>query len=243
MKPLALAHRGASAYAPENTLAAFNLALDMGADGVELDVTLTQDGVPIVIHDDTVDRTTNGRGNIKDLTLAQIQQLDASFKFENYRGEKMPTLDQVLRAIGKRCIVNIELKSTTFKTDGIEAATLSVMQDTGAYANVIISSFNPFALMRMAELDPRVPRGLLYAPNLPLYLRRAWLRPLARPTAMHPHCSMITAEYVAWAHGQGLRINTWTTDEPDEMRRLYDLGVDAIMTNKPDVLRNILNER
>ena len=95
----------------------------------------------------------------------------------------------------------------------------------------------------MAELDPRVPRGLLYAPNLPLYLRRAWLRPLARPTAMHPHCSMITAEYVAWAHGQGLRINTWTTDEPDEMRRLYDLGVDAIMTNKPDVLRNILNER
>lgn len=240
MKPLVLAHRGASAYAPENTLAAFNLAFEMGADGIELDVTLTKDGVPVVIHDDTVDRTTNGQGVVKEMTLEQIKQLDASYTFEKYRGEKIPTLVEVLRAVGKRGIVNIELKSTTLKTDGIEAATLAAIQDTGTMDNVIISSFNPFALQRMFALEPRLPRGLLYAPNLPLYLRRAWLRPLARATAMHPHCSMVDAKFVAWAKGKGLEINTWTTDDPAEMKRLCDLGVDAIMTNKPDILRQVV---
>jgi len=240
MKPLVLAHRGASAYAPENTLAAFNLAFEMGADGIELDVTLTKDGVPVVIHDDTVDRTTNGHGAVKAMTLEEIKQLDASYKFEKYRGEKIPTLAEVLRAVGKRGIVNIELKSTTLKTDGVEAATLAVIQDTGTLDNVIISSFNPFALQRMFALEPRLPRGLLYAPDLPLYLRRAWLRPLARATAMHPHCSMIDARFVAWAKGKGLKINTWTTDDPAEMKRLCDLGVDAIITNKPDILRQVV---
>lgn len=242
MKPLVLAHRGASAYAPENTLAAFNLAFEMGADGIELDVTLTKDGVPIVIHDDTVDRTTNGKGAVKEQTLEQVKQLDASYKFEKYRGEplRVPTLAEVLQAIGKRGIVNIELKSTTLQTDGIEAATLAVIEDTGTAENIILSSFNPFALQRMYELEPRLPRGLLYSNDLPIYLRRAWLRPFAHPTAMHPQCAMITAGYVAWAKGKGFKINTWTTDDPGEMKRLMDLGVDAIITNKPDVLRQVV---
>jgi glycerophosphoryl diester phosphodiesterase len=241
MKPLVLAHRGASAYAPENTLAAFNLAFDLGADGIELDVTLTQDGVVVVIHDDTVDRTTNGHGAIKAMTLAEVKQLDASFKFEKQRGERIPTLAEALSAV-KRGIVNIELKSTTLKTDGIEAATLAVIAETRAADRVIISSFNPFALYRMAQLNPRLPRGLLYSANLPLYLRRAWLRPLARPTALHPDYSMVTREYVTWAHAKGYKVNTWTVDDPDEMKRLVELGVDAIITNKPDVLRQIVGQ-
>lgn len=240
MKPLVIAHRGASAYAPENTIAAFNLAFEMGADGIELDVTLTKDSVPVVIHDDTVDRTTNGKGTVKGLTFEQIKQLDASYKFEKYRGEKIPTLKQVLQAIGKRGIVNIELKSTIFQTDGIETATLAAINETGSAANIIISSFNPFALQRMYNLEPRLPRGLLYAPDLPIYLRRAWLRPLVHATAMHPHCSMIDAKFVVWARSKNLKINTWTTDAPAEMKRLIDLGVDAIMTNKPDVLRQVV---
>lgn len=240
MKPLILGHRGASAYAPENTLAAFNLAFEMGADGIELDVTLTRDGVPVVIHDDTVDRTTNGQGAVKDLTLEQIQQLDASYKFEQYRGEKIPTLAQVLRAVGKRGIVNIELKSTTYKTDGIEAATLAVIEDTGTADHVLISSFNPFALQRMRALDPRLPRGLLYANDLPIYLRRAWLRPLAHPNAMHPHYSMITPAFAAWAKDKGYQINTWTVNEPADAQRLIALGVNAIITNVPDVMRQIV---
>jgi glycerophosphoryl diester phosphodiesterase len=242
MKPLVLAHRGASAYAPENTIAAFNLALEMGADGIELDVTLSKDGVPIVIHDDTVDRTTNGHGAIKEMTVAEIQQLDAHYQFDQYAGEKIPTLAQVLDAIGKRGIVNIELKSTTFKTDGLEIAVLAAIEDTRTTTNVIFSSFNPFALARMYDLNPRIPRGLLYSPGLPIYLRRAWLRPLAHATAMHPECSMITAQYVAWAKNHGLKVNAWTTDEPEEMQRLIELDVDAIMTNKPDVLVRVVNQ-
>jgi glycerophosphoryl diester phosphodiesterase len=239
MKPLVIAHRGASAYAPENTLPAFNLAIELGADGVELDVSLTQDGVPVVLHDDTVDRTTNGRGAVNQMTLAQVQQLDASNKFEKYRGARIPTLEEVLRAITCRGSVNIELKNLTLKADGVEAATLAVIKSVGALDKVMVSSFNPIALRRMYQLDPLVPRGLLYRPNLPIYLRRAWLRPLAHPTAMHPHSSMVTREFVAWAHAKGYQVNTWTIDDPEEMKRLIELGVDAIMTNKPDVLRKI----
>jgi len=240
MKPLVIAHRGASAYAPENTLSAFNLALEMGADGIELDVSLTSDGIPVVIHDDTVDRTTNGHGAIDQMTLAQVQQLDASNKLERYRGEKIPTLEQVLHAVGTRGTVNIELKNLTLRTDGIEAATLAAIKNVGAMERAMVSSFNPIALRRMYQLDPHVPRGLLYRPNLPIYLRRTWLRPLAHPTALHPHHSMITREFVAWAHRKGYKVNTWTVDDPDEMKRLIELGVDAIMTNKPDVLRAIV---
>jgi glycerophosphoryl diester phosphodiesterase len=242
MNPLVIAHRGASAYAPENTLAAFNLALDMGADGVELDVSLSKDGVPIVLHDDTVDRTTNGRGAVNQMTLAQIKELDASVKFEKYRGERIPTLEEVLRAVTPRATVNVELKNFAVKTDGSEAAVLAAIENTGALDKVMVSSFNPLALRRMCQLDPRIPRGLLYSPSLPVYLRRAWLRPLAHPTALHPHYSTITREFVAWARGKGYKINTWTVDDPAEMKHLIELGVDAIMTNKPDVLRKIVGK-
>ena len=240
MKPLVIAHRGASAYAPENTLAAFNLALEMGADGVELDVSLTQDGVPVVLHDDTVDRTTNGRGAVNQMTLAQVKELDASTKFEKYRGEKIPTLEQVLRAVTPRGTVNIEIKGISVQTDGVEAATLAAIESAGALDRVMVSSFNPLALRRMYKLEPRIPRGLLYSPRLPIFLRRAWLRPLAHPTAMHPHFSMITREFMTWARGKGYKVNPWTVDEPEEMKRLLELDVDAIMTNKPDVLKEIV---
>ncbi len=239
MKPLVLGHRGASAYAPENTLAAFNLALEMGADGVELDVTLTNDGVPIVIHDDTVDRTTNGFGDIREMNWAQVQQLDASHRFEKYRGEKIPTLEQALRAVGKRGIVNIELKGTAIQDDGLEAAVLAVIEETQMGERVILSSFNPFALARMATLNPGLPRGLLYASDLPIYLRRAWLRPIAKPTALHPAHDMITSAFVIWARQHGYQINTWTVNEPDEMKRLMALGIDAVITNVPDVMVEI----
>lgn len=239
MKPLVLAHRGASAYAPENTLAAFNLAFELGADGIELDVSLTRDGIPVVIHDDTVDRTTNGRGAVNQFTLAELQHLDASNRMEKYRGEKIPTLEQVLRAVSPRGLVNIEIKSTGLHTDGVEGAVLAAIENTGA-SRVLISSFNPLALRRMFLLDPRLPRGLLYAPRLPIFLRRAWLRPLVRPTALHPHVSMVTRELVVWAHQRGYQVNTWTVDEPDVARRLIEWGVDGIITNKPDVLRKIV---
>ncbi len=241
MKTLNLGHRGASAYAPENTLAAFNLALEMGADGVELDVTLTKDGVPVIIHDDAVDRTTDGHGLIQQMTLEQIKCLDAGSKFDpKFAGERIPTLAQALKAVGQRGIVNIELKGTSVQDDGLEIAALPVIEECRMAERVIISSFNPFALQRMARLDPRLPRGLLYADDLPVYLRRAWLRPVARPTAMHPKYTMIDRKFLVWARGKGYDVNTWTVNEPEDMRRLVQLGIHAIITNKPDVLTQVL---
>ncbi len=243
MKPLNIAHRGASACAPENTLAAFRLALELGADGVELDVTLTQDGIPVVIHDDTVDRTTDGHGPIKEMSLKEVKLLDAGSWFGiKFKGEKIPTLTEALRVVGTRGIVNIELKSTSLQTDGIETATLAAVEDCGAAGRVLISSFNPFALQRMSQLDPRLPRGLLYADDLPIYLRRAWLRPVARPTALHPKHTLVSSRLVTWAHQHGYQVNTWTVDDPGKMEELVGLGVDAIMTNKPDVLKQVLQK-
>ncbi len=241
-KPLVLAHRGASAYAPENTLAAFRLAFEMGADGIELDVTLTRDRVPVVLHDDRVDRTTNGKGAIKHMTLAEVQRLDAGAWFnEKFRGEKVPTLDQVLAEFGTRGLINIELKSIFPRSDGIERAAAQVIERVRTAERVLISSFNPLALYRIMKIEPRWPRGLLYSPNLPIYLRRAWLRLVARPNALHPPHALINSEFVAWARRKGYKINTWTVDDPNEMKRLIALSVDAVMTNKPDILREVVD--
>ena len=243
MKILNIAHRGASAVAPENTLAAFNCAFEMGADGIELDVTLTKDGIPVVIHDDTVDRTTDGHGPIKQMTLEEVRSLDAGAWFdERFRGIRIPTLAQVLEAVGIRGIVNIELKSVMLKTDGLEAVVAKVIEQAGFGDRVIISSFNPFALNRMANLSPRLPRALLYAGNLPIYLRRAWLRPIAHPSALHPSYRMVTPKLIKWARSKGYAVNTWTVDDPAEMKRLVDLGVNAIITNRPDRLKQVLGD-
>jgi glycerophosphoryl diester phosphodiesterase len=269
MKPLVLAHRGASAYAPENTLAAFNLAFEIGADGIELDVTLTKDGIPVVIHDDTVDRTTDGHGLIKQMTLEQVERLDAGGWFnERFRGERIPTLEQVLVGVGTRGVVNIELKTAALRpwpvkisavprsklaqlslgvlarliqTDGLESVVVQVIGQTHAAERVLISCFNPLSLSRARSLNPRLSRGLLYASYLPIFLSRAWLRPMARPHALHPNFSMVTPKYVAWARRKHYRINPWVVDDPSETKRLIALGVDSIMTNKPDVLRHVVD--
>lgn len=243
MKPLVIAHRGASALAPENTLAAFALAFELGADGIELDVTLTKDGVPVVIHDDTVDRTTNGKGAIKEMTFDQVRALDAGATFGKFRGERVPELARVLDAFKKSGIVNIELKSTTLTTDGLESVVATTIERTKAAECVLISSFNPFALWRMRALNPRLPRGLLYAEDLPVYLRRAWLRPFASPQALHPKHTMVTPFFARWAHQRRYRINTWTVDEPNEMLALARMGIDAIITNKPDLILRTLEEQ
>jgi glycerophosphoryl diester phosphodiesterase len=242
MKPLIFGHRGASAYAPENTLAAFALAFDLGADGVELDVSVTRDGVPVVLHDDTVDRTTNGRGTVKDMTLEELKRLDAGERFRpKYRGERIPTLEEVLAEVGQRGIVNIELKSGRLAVVGLETvAVANVIRKARAQDRVIISSFNHFALHRIKALDARLTLGLLYFNRVPLGFPRTLGRPFAQPAALHPRFTVVTGEFVKWAKSKGYKLNTWTVDDPAEARRLADLGVDSIMTNCPDVLKQAL---
>jgi len=238
---LNIAHRGASAAAPPNTLAAFERAVELGADGIEFDVHLSADGVPVVIHDFTVDATTDGSGRVAEMTLAQLKRLDAGSRFDPaFAGERIPTLEEVLEAMEGRLFLNIELKSTSLRDNGLERAVIEQIERHGLDDHVILSSFNPFSLRRAKRIAPHIPVGLLYAPGLPLPLRRAWLAPLVPHEARHPEHTMVNARYMAWARRRGYLVNAWTVDDPNEMHRLIRLGVDGIITNVPGVLRSVL---
>ncbi len=238
---LNLGHRGASHDAPQNTLAAFRLANEYGADGYELDVHLTKDGIPVVIHDFTVDKTTDGTGPVADFTLAELKRLDAGVKFSpRFAGERIPTLAEVFDVLEPHSIVNVELKTKSIGDNGLERATIQLIRERGLQARVILSSFNPFSLLRVRRLAPELKIGLLYAPDLPVHLRKAWFLPLVKPHALHPHYHMVDERYMQWAKRRGYEVNVWTVDDPDDMRRLAALGVNAIITNRPDVLKSVL---
>jgi glycerophosphoryl diester phosphodiesterase len=241
-KPLNIAHRGASAYAPGNTLAAFRLALEMGADGFELDVMLSADGHLVVIHDDTVDRTTDGSGPVRQKTLAELKALDAGARFAvRFAGERIPTLEEVFDLVAEnRAFVNVEIKTDSPKGDGLEKRLVALIRAYGLRERLLISSFNPFALWRMRRLAPDLPLALLYAEDLPVYLRDRWFAFLSRPDALNPSFGMATQEHVRWAKSKRYPLYVWTVDEEPEMRRLIALGVDGIITNKPDLLRQVL---
>lgn len=229
-RPLIFGHRGASQRAPENTLPAFRAALEAGADGVELDVHLSADSVPVVIHDDRVDTTTDGTGAVASLTLAQLQALDAGGGFDpRFAGARIPTLEQVLREVGPRLWINVEVKVQ----QGLKAIVAAVRR-TGMAARVWFSSFRPYTLYRLRALAPEVACGLLYAPPTAMSLL---LRPFTPHEALHPHVSMVTSRFVRRAQRQGLRVVAWTVDEPAMAQQLAAWGVDAIITNAPAALR------
>lgn len=242
-RPLIIAHRGASAVAPQNTLAAFRKALELGADGVELDVHLSADGVPVVMHNFVVDETTDGTGQVTDKTLAELKELDAGSKFApEFAGERIPTLAQVFEALKGKLLVNVELKDLSPKGVGLEAPVVEVVRQCGMEKKVLFSSFNPFTLRRVRPLAPDIPSGMLCAHDLPIYLRRAWLAPFTPHEARHPDFVMADERLVKWCHARKLRVIVWTVDEPAEMKRLIALGVDGIITDVPDVLGAIVRE-
>ena len=245
MKPLVLGHRGASAYAPENTLAAFNLAFEQGADGIELDVTLTKDRVPVVIHDNQVDRTTDGHGDIRQMTFAEVQQLDAGCKFDQYRGERIPTLAQVLDTLGTRGKIVLEIKrwANEFANDGRERIIANVIRQAKTADNLIVSSFHPFSMYWIAQELPQVPRAFIYHTNIfPWLVQRSWFRSLTHPRELHINEAMATSKYVRWAKNKKYSVTVYHPDEPEPMRRYLAMGVAGIMSNKPDVLRQTVDQ-
>ncbi len=233
-QPLIYGHRGARAHAPENTLPAFQTAFDMDADGIELDVHMSKDGRLVVIHDYTLERTTNSRGSVADFTAAELARLDAGSHYSPaFAGVGVPTLDAALNLAAGRG-VNIEIKSTDpFGGPEVDAVA-ALIRDRDLYDTVIVSSFNPITLIKMRWMDRRVRLGLLYSADLPIYLRQAWTSPMIQPEALHPEHTMIDAAYMEAARRMGVAVNTWTVNDPDEARRLAQLGVDMIITDAPD---------
>ncbi len=240
-QPLVFAHRGARDVAPENTLAAFRAALEADADGIELDVMRCATGEIVVIHDDTLERTTNGAGPVAAMPLYALRELDAGSWFApQFAGERVPLLQEVLDAFGGKLRINIEIKGRGLRDDGLEEEIAEMIRARDLADTVLISSFNPMALWRMKRAAPELRRALLYAPRMPLYLSRAWARPLVQPQALHPEQSLVDREMLQTAHRQGYRVNVWTVNEPAEMRRLIALGVDGIITDHPAQLRQLL---
>ena len=230
MMPKIIAHRGASAHAPENTMAAFQLALDQGADGIELDVMLTKDNRIAVIHDDTVDRTTSGSGRVSEMTLAELQALDAG------DGEKISSLDEVLDRFGGRFLINIELKNYSSVLDSLPTEVAKLVKSKELMESVLISSFNPFNIARFRKRAPEAVLGLITQPKQ----AKNWMWRLFKYDALHPHFSDVDPVLVAALHARSRQVNVWTVDEAAEIRWLAGLQVDSIITNDPQHAREVL---
>lgn len=231
--PLVIGHRGASADAPENTLAAFALALEQGAQGVELDVRLSADGNVVVIHDATVDRTTDGSGRVSRLNAAHLRRLDAGM------GQPVPTLDDVFEAFGPAMLYNIELKESGLWGKGLESAVADRIDAYHLHNQVVVSSFNPLSLRRARrQLSTTTMTGSLWMRG-PHFLYRMLA---LQPPADHPHHPLVDDAYMAWARTHDLRVHVWTVDEAREARRLAALGVHALITNRPRAIATALED-
>jgi glycerophosphoryl diester phosphodiesterase len=220
-RPLIFAHRGASQIAPENTLPAFEAAAALGADGVELDVQYSSDGKLMVFHSLTLEATTDGQGRVSAHTLAELRALNASRHFgPSFAGVRIPTLDEVLDLLANRLIINIELKVPDLPSTTLGVDVAACVHAHGMAGQVIVSSFNPFALRRARQAGPDIECALLISPDLPAWMRWGVTRRHSRAVALHPEAHMVDAEA--------------------EMRRLIALGVDAIITDVPDRLAALL---
>lgn len=234
MKTKIWAHRGASAYAPENTLAAFMLAIEQKADGIELDVHFTKDKVAIITHDDDVFRVTGYHGLVENLTLEEIKKLSFDNKMAAYFGEKAPTLEEVLDLIKpSNLTINIELKTNHRRPEGLEEVCQELVKKAGMDERVLYSSFNHHSLNHIKKISPHMPCGILYSNNM--FKEWNYAKTMGWE-AVHPHFkSVYSKEYIKECHAAGIQCNAWTVDEPADIQFLLDLGIDAIITNKPDV--------
>jgi glycerophosphoryl diester phosphodiesterase len=231
-RPLVLGHRGASAEAPENTLAAFRLALEQGADGVELDVWRCATGEVVVAHDEDARRVAGVDLRVPDSPLAALRALDVgAWKGDRFRGERMPLLAEALAAL-PGAVLNVELKSRS-RDVRLAAAAARAIAAAGAEGRVIVSSFDWRLVVAFRHAAPEIPVGLLFERAAAWQARLAIATRLLGPSAVHPERALVTPERArAWA-ARGLAVNVWTVDDPGEARGLAALGAAAIITNVP----------
>jgi glycerophosphoryl diester phosphodiesterase len=238
-KPWIIAHRGASGQAPENTLAAFERAVQLGARFIETDLHLTRDAQFVAIHDSTLERTTNGRGSVRDFTLAELRRLDAGLWFDReYMGQRIPTLEEVLDFARKNDVIfYLEVKYDA--AWGMHHSLMAALQKAENVARTIVLSFDQTTLAALRRVDPSVMMGFLADEPGTDYVKDA-LELGARQLC--PKASLVTQELVERAHGADLQVATWTVDDAEEMRKVIATGVDGIMTNFPDRLRAVIED-
>lgn len=234
-------HRGFSGAYPENTMLAFEKALEAGCEGIEFDVHLTRDGELVIIHDETIDRTSNQTGKVRDMTYEELCQVDFSYRFVGQFGfQKIPTLREYFALVqGRDIVTNIELKTGVYEYPGIEQAVFDLIQEYHMEDKVIISSFNHHSVLRMKEIAPELPCG---------FLSETWILDIGNYVesygveAYHPQFHMLTDEETANLKAHHIQINTWTVNEPEDIQHMIDLGVDGIISNYPDRVAAMLKK-
>lgn len=241
MKTKVWAHRGASAYAPENTLEAFLLAAEQGADGVELDVQLTKDGEMVVVHDEEIDRVSDGSGFVKDYTLAELKILNFNKTHPEYQDVKIPTLREVYEALKPTGMtINVELKTGIFWYKDLEKKVLELTKEMGMEDRVIYSSFNHYSIQQMKKIVPEAETAYLYSDvilNVAEYAKNTKVDGL-HPAVYHVKMADFLKEYL----DSNLNVRVWTVNEKADMKWLIDAGVTAIITNYPDMAVQIKKE-
>jgi len=233
------AHRGLSASYPENTILAFGKALDAGCEGIELDVQLSRDGELVVIHDETIDRTTDGKGKVRDFSIEELRRFDASGRFAGAYGfNSIPGLSEYFDLVKDRSVItNIELKNSVFAYPGIEGKLIAMVEDYGLADRVLYSSFNHQSLLKCREISPRCEIAFIIS---------SWLISAGSYCRQHggnyinSRFSFLTKENMDELLINGVRAMAWTVDDPAEMKRLAGMGVDSLITNEPLLALDVL---
>jgi len=242
-QPVIFAHRGASAHAPENTLAAFELAYAQGADAIELDAKLSADGHVIVIHDLTVDRTTGAHGRVKDMKLADLRVLDAgSFFSANFRGEKVPLLEEVFETLGQKLFINVELTNYSTPRDHLVESVCMLVKRFNLQKRILFSSFFASNLLRAHSYLPEVPCGLLAYGGVIGAWARSFGFAFGNYAALHPYLRDVTQQQVARVHRLNRRLHVWTVNAEQDLRRLMEWQVDGVFTDDPQLALKVRDE-
>ena len=230
------AHRGASSVASENTLAAMAAAVDAGADLAELDVRLTRDGQVVLMHDRTIDRTTNGTGDLWDYSLSELREFDAGSWFsEEFAGERIPTLAEVIRFARERLELNIEIK-TSREEPTIAAAVVEIIRSEECGDDCLITSFNREIVEEVKRIAPEIRAGLIFGSDYPAdVFDGEW-------EILSVNHQVVDSTFVTRAKARGKSVHVWTVDDREEMIRLIELGVDGIISNRPALVREVLAE-
>jgi len=241
-----IAHRGASAYAPENTLVAFEKAFQMNAELIELDVMLSQDGVPVLFHDTELDRKSNGTGEVRNTTLEELKKLDVGSWFdENFAGESIPTLEEVLNWANGKISLNIELKTEGWREqldESIEPRVVELVRKSGMQDHIIFSSFDYRILRRLKELAPDLRIAILYEPSQSGEKTPLELVQELQADVFNCSSTQLTDEWMRQLQEAGIPVLVYTVNEKNAMRLLIEAGVSGIFSDYPDLLRAIAEE-
>ena len=246
---LIIGHRGAAGHAPENTLTSIKLAMELGANTIEIDLRQTKDGVPVAIHDSDVDRTTDGCGSVYDFTFDEIQKLDAGSWFdEKYAGEKIPSLQEVIEVISDTTLLIIEFKGGLGTYDNIEQHTLKIIHEANLSNRVILKSFDPNQLDSLKTLNNNIPLLYVYAVRIP------WLHMIIDTGIsfgsvfdldveyLQPHIWFLSKSFVEDAQKNQFRIIAWGVNDTDDIKETINFGVDGIETDYPDRVYKLIND-